>query len=178
MPKRKSLKSLPKADIHLVEPPPLQFEPPHKVLARLTAEQERLVKEIQEHKKAWATRNMVAQNKRQTISTMELTAFKTHHSELAGALAKTNLKIGELNREMRERRAERQNGQRIDVEPPPAANSSRRMPKKECPDKKRDDWADWFLLAAREALTDPLYKDVERTAKSMIESAQMMGVSE
>jgi hypothetical protein len=107
----KSLKSIPKADVHLVDLPSLEFEPPHKVLARLISEQTRLVlvEEIRSHKTSWAERNFVAQNKRQKISSAELTAFREHHSALSTALAEVNLKIGEVNRELRANKAARQN---------------------------------------------------------------------
>ena len=102
----KTLKAIPRAiAAGIVEAPPLVNEPPHKRLARLTAEQERLTKEIQEQKAAWAQRNFQAQNKRQTISSAELTAFREHHGSLAAALADVNLQIGQVNKEIREHKA-------------------------------------------------------------------------
>jgi hypothetical protein len=172
MPKLKSLKNLPKADIHVVEPPPLQFEPPHKVLARLTAEQARLVEEIRSHKTAWAQRNMVAQNKRQTIATSELAAFKEHHGDLSKALADTSLKIGEINRELRANKAARQNGR------PEPIVETRTKSKKESPLKNHPEWLTYFHLAAREELAEGLYEQVERSAKALLQHSLDVGIEQ
>jgi hypothetical protein len=139
----------------------------------LTAEQERLVKEIQEHKKAWATRNMVAQNKRQTISTVELTAFKTHHAELAEALARVNLQIGELNREVRANNAVRQNGRRVDPEPAPNGRST---PKKEGPIKRHKAFPVYFLLAAEQELDKRMFDKIVSVSESLLANALQMGI--
>jgi hypothetical protein len=83
----KTLKALSKNGVVTKEPPPLEAEPPHKRLARLTSEQERLTKEIQEHRSAWASRNQMAQDTHQTPATSETQAFKQYHRELAARLA-------------------------------------------------------------------------------------------
>jgi hypothetical protein len=74
--KLKTLKALPKNGAVTQEPPKLEAEPLHRKLARLTAEQERLTKEIQKHRSAWASRNQIASQTHQTPSTAEITAFK------------------------------------------------------------------------------------------------------
>jgi hypothetical protein len=178
MPKLKTLKEVPKAVAVSTDVPPLKFELPHAKLSRLTSEQERLVEEIRSHKTTWANRNMVAQNKRQTISTAELTAFKQHHGELSKALSETSLKIGELNRELRANKAAKQNGNHRAPIPLVVDPVNRRTAKKGCALKDRSDWAEYFVLAARGELTDALYAQIERAAKGMIEQALMTGISE
>jgi hypothetical protein len=173
MGKLKSLKSLPKADVHLVDPPPLQFELPHKVLARLTADQERLTQEIREHKTAWAQRNFVAQNKRQTISSAELTAFRDHHTELSAAIATTNIKIGEINREPRANKAARQNRSCQAVT---AERSNGATPKKECPMKRHKEFPVYFLLAAEGELDKKMFDRIVSIAKSLLSDALKMGI--
>ena len=88
------------------EPPKLETEPPHRRLQRLTAEQERLTREIQEHRLAWANRNQMAAQTRQPPSTAEITGFKEYHRDLSCRLAAVNLEIGTTNREIRQHKAE------------------------------------------------------------------------
>jgi hypothetical protein len=149
--------------------PKLEFEPIHKRVARLAAEQERLTKEIQSHKLAWADRNRVAQDTHQPPSTPEIQAFKQHHRELSCALADVNLKIGEANRELRVSKAAGQ------------GNGSK-QPAVLAPEPKRTPFANdlefdvYFRLAAHNELAPALYAQIERCAKSMIADARRMGV--
>jgi hypothetical protein len=178
----KNLKSLPRTrgGVKTEEPmqstPPMQFEPPHKMLARLTSEQERLTQEIREHKTAWAQRNMVAQNKRQTISTAELTAFKQHHGELSKALAETSLKIGELNRELRANKVARQNGKHSQAEP--EIEARRVDVKVKAPMKRHKEFSVYFLLAAEQELDKRMFDKIVSVSKSMLANALEMGVEE
>jgi hypothetical protein len=173
MPKLKSLKAIP-ATVHVVEPPPMEFEPPHKLLARLTAEQERLVKEIREHKTAWARRNMVAQHKRQTVASAELTAFREHHADLSKALAEVNLRIGEVNREMRAVRAARMQPRVDEPDPPIRRNGF----KQEGPMKRHKEFPVYFMLAAEQQLDAKLFDRIVSVAKSLLGNALAMGVEE
>jgi chromosome segregation ATPase len=175
MPKLKSLRAIPKADIHVVEPPPLEAEPPHRKIARLTSEQERLVREIQEHKTAWAQRNFQAQNKRQTISSAELTAFQAHHSDLAKALAEVNLAIGETNRQVRQHKAELQAWK---ANPNPPEPVRRNGIKQTAPIKRHVAFPSYFMLAAEVELPEGMFKKVVATAKSMLGDAITNGVEE
>ncbi len=63
--------------------PPLEAEPPHRRLARLSKELVDVTREIRELKKAWATKNIKAQSIRQAISTPEITHYENKKRELA-----------------------------------------------------------------------------------------------
>jgi hypothetical protein len=161
----KTLKALSKNGA-IQEPPPLEAEPPHKRLARLTAEQARLVEEIQSHKTAWASRNQIAQQTHQPPSTPEITAFKQHHRDLSSRLAAVNLEIGATGREIRQHTAEVQ----------ARKSNGSAAPVKTEPLKQSKDWLVYFRLAAENELDTKLFKQIEREAKNMAENARINGV--
>jgi hypothetical protein len=173
----RTLKAIPNAVANgIVEAPPLENEPPHKRLARLTAGQERLVKEIQEHKLAWAQRNMAAQQKRQTIASNELTAFRDHHGSLASALAEVNLQIGQVNKEIREHKAAVQAGR---TKPEPVAPVVRTNGiNQRAPLKHHVEFPSYFLLACEQELDKRMFDKVVGVAKSMLANAVEMGIEE
>src|SRR5260370_25813851 len=94
---KKTLKELPKIEPNGAAPPPPEAEPPHKILVRLTNEKDRLVRELREHRSAWGERNLIAQRKRQSVSSAEMAAFRDYHGELSEQLAGVDRRIGELN---------------------------------------------------------------------------------
>lgn len=160
--------------------PPLEYETPGRKIARITKERDKAVTDLQELKRAFAERNLTAQRLRQSVSTSEITGFETRRKELAAKILDLNTSIGETNRAIREHRAERQggrtNGSNHFAPPPPkpAVRSGRR----DCPLRARSDWPDYFILAARNELTEALYSQIERCAKTMMEQALLTGISE
>jgi hypothetical protein len=153
----------------------METETPGRKLARLNAEQERLTKEIQDHKTKWAERNFLAQRTREPVSTPEITAFKTHHRDLSCALADVSLQIGTINKEIRQHKAEVQT--RKARSPEPELNgSSKATPKKECPHRQHPAWPQYFLLAAENELTRELYVQIERSAKGMLQQSLDTGI--
>lgn len=168
MTKLKTIKELPKVN-GLSTPAPLEAESPHRKLARLTADQDRLTREIREHKEAWARRNLTAQYKRQAVSNAESTAFREHHADLAAALAKVQLEIGQVNRELRGHRAKRNSKG--------ALRNGVEKPEKKCPLKQHDAYPCYFMLAAKDVIHDEeMYKKMESAAKSMLQHALQTGV--
>jgi hypothetical protein len=87
-------------------PPQPEAEPPHQMLARLMGDKERLIREIRERRSAWGERNLVAQRKRQCVASVEMTAFREHHASLSEQLAAIDRQIGDLNRAVRQQRAD------------------------------------------------------------------------
>ena len=128
-------------------PPPLEAEPPHRRLARLTSEHAETTAKLQELKKAWAERNMKAQARRQAISTAEITAFEKAKRELALAIQNVQTAIGRTNKEIRERR----------LNPPPAAAKPKIIRSKDNPLKEHREYPIYFLLAARNELEPRLF---------------------
>src|SRR6516162_1944493 len=78
--------------------PPLESEPPHKRLARLTREHERVTEALQQLKKDWATQNIRAQQCRQPIPTATITHIENRRRELAGELLRIQTEIGATNK--------------------------------------------------------------------------------
>jgi hypothetical protein len=153
-----------------VQPVPLENEPPHRKLARLTREHQSVTEQLQTLKKSWAERNIKAQACRQAVSTPEVTHFETTKRELALQLLDLQTQIGALNKELRANKAARQAGR----QPPARANGS--ALKKTCPLKSHPQWDAYFRLAAENELEPRLLAQIERSAKSLLQHALETGV--
>jgi hypothetical protein len=110
----KTLKALKNVRLPEVQSaPPMETESPGRKLARLTAEHAKTVEELQTLKRKFAQRNLKAQHLRQAVSTPEITAFETRRKDLAQRILHLNTEIGTTNRAIREHRAERMSGKRV-----------------------------------------------------------------
>jgi hypothetical protein len=156
------------------EPPKLETEPPHRRLQRLTAEQERLTREIQEHRLAWANRNQMAAQTRQPPSTAEITGFKEYHRDLSCRLAAVNLEIGTTNREIRQHKAEvaARKAKPADVQP------ARNGVKKTCPLRDHPSLPQYVMLAIDNELEPGLRDQIIRSAKGMLDQALKTGIEQ
>jgi hypothetical protein len=172
--KLKTLKALSKNGVVTQEPPKLEAEPPHRRLARLTEEQDKLVREIQSHKQAWADRNQIAQQTHQPPATPEITAFKQHHRDLSCRLAAVNLEIGATNREIRQHKAE----VAVRKVKPADQPASRNGLKLKAPIKRHVEFPAYFLLAAEAEMDPRMFSKVESVAKSMLRDAMTNGLEE
>jgi chromosome segregation ATPase len=169
----KTLRALPKAKVRVKEqpPPPLEFELPSKRLARLNAEHAKTVEELQKLKREWAAENMAAQIARITVASSRLAWVEKKKGELAQKILDLSTQIGSINREIRANNAARHGGQH---QPRMEANGQ----SKTCPFKSRADWPQYFLLAAKDALTPELYAQIERGAKGLMEQSRLMGIDQ
>jgi hypothetical protein len=150
-----------------VEPVPLENEPPHRKIARLTWEHSETTTALQELKRSWAERNIKAQACRQAVSTPEVTHFENEKRELAHKIQALQTEIGATNKEIRERKAERQTN----------SNGSKHPPQQKTRPFAADlEFETYFRLAAHSELAPALYAQIERCAKSMIADARRMGV--
>lgn len=153
------------------QPVPLQNEPTHRKLARLTREHAETTSALQELKRAWAERNIKAQACRQAVSTPEVTHFETQKRELALKIQAIQTEIGATNRELREHKASRQgNGSKQPSQPA--------RPIKTCPLKSHSQWDAYFRLAAENELEPRLLAQIERSAKSLLQHALETGIEE
>lgn len=147
------------------DPPPLENEQPHRRLARLTREHAETTRALQELKRSWAERNIKAQACRQAVATSEVTHFETTKRELALRLLEIQTGIGAANKELRERKVQKQgNGSK------PAA------PPKTKPLAADFEFDVYFRLAAHNELALALYAQVERVAQSLMADARRNGV--
>jgi hypothetical protein len=161
---------LPEAVPTSPQPPPLEREQPHRLLARANTRHLELTTELRELRASWAKRNIQAQQTRIAISTPEITHVENKRRELHLALEATQDEIGRLNRLVQEGKAARQarqagkprNGDT--VEP-------KRMPLGSDPE-----FPTYFVLTAKNELAPALYRQVERTALAMIADARKMGL--
>jgi hypothetical protein len=170
--KLNTLKSL-SFDTGSTESPPLESEPLHQRLARLTREQERVTEALRELKRAWAERNIKAQATRTPIPTAEMTHVENRRREFAGELLQIQTQIGAVNREIRERKAEHSEGNSRGT--PLVKNGTKR---KACPLKEHPSYDQYFRLAAENELEAGLYRRIEAAAKSMLSHALKTGVEE
>jgi hypothetical protein len=168
----KRLAELPSASARPVVPP-LEAEAPHRRLARLSQELVDATQAIQDLRKTWAAKNIKAQSVRQTISTPEITHYETRKRELALRIQSLQTGIGETNRELRERKAERQATKSAKATTPALAPAPKTGPIRNHPA-----FDQYFHLAARNELTPALYAQVERTARAMIADAFKMGLED
>lgn len=149
------------------DPPPLEREEPHKALARATKRHAQITEELRKLKSEWAEKNIKAQATRIAISTPECTFVETRRRDLHLQLEMAQAEIGRLNKEIRERKAEHQgNGTKPERRPEP-----KKMPFADDPE-----FPSYFILAARDTLAPELYAQVVRMAKSLIHSAEKMGI--
>jgi hypothetical protein len=168
--KTKTLKDLEVPGPLLTTAPRLENEPPHRRLARLTREHAEITLNLQELKKEWAQRNIKAQAVRQPVSTPEITHFENQKRELALTLLNIQTQIGATNKELRQRKAVKQQSV--------STNGSKAVSTKEAPLKEHREYPIYFLLAARNELDVRLFASVERAAKSMLQHALETGVQE
>jgi hypothetical protein len=171
--KSKTLKDLELPGPLATTAPPLEAEPPHRRLARLTREQGEITLKLQELKKEWAARNIKAQACRQPVTTPEITHFENEKRALALALLNIQTEIGATNKALRQRKVEHRNNSRL--------NSNERITKapaapKQAPLKEHREYPVYFLLAAKNELDARLFASVERAAKSMLQHALETGV--
>jgi hypothetical protein len=149
------------------DPPPLENVPVHVQLSRANARHAKLTEELRTLKADFAAENIRAQQTRTQISTSRITFVETKRRELHLDLERAQAEIGRLNKELRERKVQKQgNGSK------PAA-----------PPKTRPLAADlefdvYFRLAAHSELAPALYSQVERVAKSLLNDARRMGVED
>ena len=146
--------------------PPLESEPPHRRLARLNKELANVSEEIRELRKTWAAKNIKAQACRQSVSTPEVTHFEKQKRELALKIQELQTGIGEVNRELRERKAARQE----------ARSAPQAVEPKSGPLRNHALFDQYFHLAAKNELVPSMYAAIERTAKAMLIDALKMGI--
>jgi len=169
--KTKSLKDLEVPGPLATAAPPLENEPPHRRLSRLSREHADITLKLQELKREWAARNIKAQACRQPVSTPEITHFENQKRELALRLLNIQTEIGATNKALRQRKVG--NSSRLNSH---ETNSAK--PLKEAPLKEHREYPVYFLLAARNELDARLFASVERAAKSMLQHALETGVQE
>jgi hypothetical protein len=169
----KTLKSLPPAALES-EPPPLEAEAPHRVLARLNKEHQRVTEELRELKRSWAQKNIRAQRCRQPIPTAEITHIKNKRRELATQLLSIQAQIGATNKELRERRTAG-NDAKVTRDSAPVSNGTK---SKKAPLKEHPVFNQYFALAAENELEASLYERIEGAAKSMLSQALKTGIEE
>jgi hypothetical protein len=161
------------ATVHVAaEPPPLEFEPPHKKLARLTNEHTRVTEELQTLKRNFAAENIRAQQCRQAIPTTQITFIENKKRELAQKLMDLQSQIGETNRQVRAQKAQRQNGKRIPDPEPARRNGIKQV----APIKRHVEFPAYFLLAAEAELDARMFTKITGVAKSMLQNAVEMGI--
>jgi hypothetical protein len=154
-------------------PPPLESEPPHKRLARLSRDHERITEALRELKRDWAAKNIRAQATRQSISTAEITHVENRRRELASQLLKIQTEIGATNKALRERKA---GGNGITVSSGESA-PPKRIRSKKCPLREHAAFNQYFRLAAENKLESGLYARIEASAKSMLSHALQTGIT-
>jgi hypothetical protein len=150
------------------EPPPLENEPPHRRLARATAEQSRCTEALRELKRSFAAKNLQAQLTRTPISTAEQTHVARQRHELHLQLESAQAQIAAANKEIREKKATAQTGAK------PKEPKLRDV--KKAPFRQDREFVEFFYLAAEATLTEPLFATIIRTAKSMMFDAAKMGL--
>ena len=148
--------------------PLLEAEPPHRRLARLTDELATTTDALRELKRAWMEKNLKAQACRQAVSTPEITHFEKMKRTLALKIQEIQTGIGEVNRELRESKAARQEGRSV----------KRAAEPKSGPLRNHALYDQYFVLAARNELAPSMYAAIERSAKAMLADAVKMGVEE
>jgi hypothetical protein len=144
--------------------PPLEAEPPHRRLARLNKDQERVIEGLRKLKRSWAEKNIKAQACRTPISTAEITFVDNRRRALASQLLSIRTQIGATNKELREREAAG-NGARIVRESAPVSTGTK--PKK-APVREHPAFDQYFRRAAKNELEAGLYDSIEAAAKSML----------
>jgi hypothetical protein len=155
-------------DIVVADTPLLEREEPHKVLGRATKRHFQLTEELRTLKSDFAAENVRAQQTRTSIPTSRITFVETRRRDLHLQLEMAQAEIGRLNKEIRERKALHQgNGAKPEPRPPAP---------KPCPVLDDPRYPEFFLLAARDALTPSLFAEVERMAKSLMHQAKKMGL--
>ena len=106
-----------------------------------------------------------------SASSAEMTAYREHHASLSEQLAGVDRQIGELNRVVRQHRADVQAR---------SANGAGDRQKAATPKKEEllnhPEWLVYFQLSARNELSEALYQQVERGAKALLQDALDMGV--
>jgi hypothetical protein len=159
------------------EAPPLEAEQPHKVLARANARHAQLTAELRQLKADWASENIRSQQTHQAIATSRVTFVETHRRELQSALMETQAEIAQINKHLRERKAERQgNGARAAERQAPSARGNGSKAPQRMPLGNDPEFSTYFVLAAKDELAPALYAQVERVALAMIRDAKRNGV--
>jgi hypothetical protein len=171
----KSFKSLPSPTGRLsTSTPPLEAEPAHRKLARLNREAADTVTLLQQLKKEWATKNIRAQATHTSIPTSEVSHVESQRRELTSQLQNIQSQIGILNRELRAKKAAG-NGAKDVAKAAPARVGSK---SKRCRLREHVEFPVYFALAARNELSEELFAQIERSAKSMLSQALKTGIEE
>jgi len=154
--------TLPSANGLPPAPPPLESEPRHQRLARLTREHERVTEALRDLKRDWATKNVRAQATRTPIATSEVTHVENRRRELAGELLRIQTAIGATNKEIRSQKPSR------------LANSRERA-RREL-EQRHFDFLTMFHMVVRDSVDPRQFRAFEDGAKALLEEAREMGI--